>query len=106
VGPNTAQFQVLNSGIYLITWTLNGVTSMDDTVNVRLFNVSTNTAIHPDPQETVDTTANIIFSISGQTIVRLAATRIIELRLNHSNTDPTATLTLLNPTFTITEISN
>lgn len=106
VNGNTTQFQVLNTGLYLITWTLSGTSTTDEgeSVTTRLFNVTTGTTIHPDPATRTRAFPDAPFSISAQTIVRLPAGTIVQLRVDHSDED--ATLIIANPTFTITEISN
>ena len=105
-----SQFQVLNTGLYLITWTMSVtalIQSEVDTFNVQLFNVTAGAAIPPDPM--VTTTLDFLvgpvtFPLSAQTIVPLTAGDVVQLRINHANEDQV--LTISSPTFTITEISN
>lgn len=106
VGGNTTQFQVLNTGLYLITWTLSGVTDSVDgeDVTTRLFNVTTNNTINPNPATRTHAFTDAPFTVSAQTIVRLPAGTIVQVRIDR--TDEAATLIIGNPTFTITEISN
>lgn len=110
VAADTSQFQVLNTGLYLITWTMTVAATVieePDVFSVRLFNVSSAITIPPDPAAStaIDFAIGIpVFPLSGQTIVPLAAGTIVQLRVDHTN--PAQVLTMTSPTFTITEISN
>lgn len=104
VAADTSQFQVPETGHYLITWTLTGVSDMDEEVSIKLFNTTTGNAINPNPFATTEVLAGQIFTMSGQTIVRLAGGRVVQLLADHSNADASVIITL--STFTITEISN
>jgi hypothetical protein len=101
---NTAQFQVLQAGVYLITWTLSLTINneTEDTAQIILFDVTTNSAINPNPQQNQFVDDNDSQSVSGQTIVSLPANEVIELQLAF---DAPMLFQITSPTFTITQIA-
>jgi hypothetical protein len=105
---NNAQFQVLQAGVYLITWTLSltiDSLTIEDTASISLFDVTTNTAINPNPFENQFVDDSDSKSVSGQTIVSLPANEVIELRIAFSTGPPATPFQITDPTFTITQIA-
>jgi hypothetical protein len=104
-GPDFSQFEVQNTGVYLIGWTFtflnsDGLAFLD----VRLFNVSpnpfsTSTLLVPSGSP------NFSATISGQTVIPLTAGTSIRLEVRVPAASAGANVQVANPSFWIVQIA-
>lgn len=113
VGSDTTKFGIVESGTYLVGWTMTinntSETAAQDILNVQLFDTTTMTAINPDPFQVVDLSFFTIKdseTISGQTIVFLPARTELQLRLIPQAAFGVGSLQVINPTFFIVQIDS
>ena len=101
---NPALFQVINAGVYLITWTmtvLNG--AGDNIISIALSDIANQVIFEPFPFQQTIVPLNNFTTLSGQTICHLQAGSQIQLSASRSST--TSDLLVLNPTLTIMQIA-
>lgn len=110
VSGDDSQFKILESGVYLIGWTLSMKENAQTItrVSIQLWNTTLGQAIGPDPfqiEELVDG-AELFDVVSGQTIVKLSKETILQLRLQATLLDvEPANLLVFNPTLFIMKIA-
>lgn len=104
LGGSPEQFQVPNTGIYNIGWTLTLQQNVASSFTITLINVTTGLPILPNPNtiQEFEDSENGTETISGQTIAALAANDIIMLQIT---TTSETTYQVINPTLFINQIA-
>lgn len=95
-----ANFEILNEGVYLITWTMT-LTVIEVSTNVLIILSNTGVPIPPAPQFQ-GTVLSGVTTISGQKIVRLSPGNILQLQLFN---DGEGIAFIGGPVFTIMQIA-
>lgn len=100
---DNTKFKITHSGVYFMAWTLTiSDASSTETTQVQLFNFTTGQPINPNPFQTIDQFVGPdADSVSGQTLLRLQAGTVLQLRVSSS----TGSVSVLDPTFIIMRIA-